>query len=258
MATIVLFSDFGLSGPYVGQMTAAVYRNCPDARVINLFADAPSFDPQASAYLLASYVAEFEPGTIFLCVVDPGVGSSRRAVVLEADGRLFVGPDNGLFSVIAKRAENVNTKEITWKPNWLSKTFHGRDLFAPIAAKIAKGESFPVVDMDSASLVGFDWPRELQKVVYVDIYGNVITGLRALTIQRDTVFSVAGKKIHWAERFSSVQKGHCFWYENSNGLVELAVREGNASKLLGLEVGDEIASISSGDEIGGLGRAHFG
>ncbi len=258
MAPIVLFTDFGVLGPYVGQMMAAVYRTYAEARVINLFADAPSFDPQASAYLLAAYVEEFEPGSVFLCVVDPGVGGERKPIVVEADGRFFVGPDNGLFSVIAKRAKKWIVKQIVWKPERMSETFHGRDLFAPVAAKIAKGEPFASKEMGPTSLCGFDGPEDLEKVVYVDSYGNVITGVRGAAMSRETIFLAGGREICWAQRFSSVQKGQCFWYENSNGLVELAVREGSASQFLGLGVGDKIMAISSGDAVGSLGRAQIG
>src|SRR5262245_5142495 len=97
---IVLFTDFGLSGPYTGQMKAVLGQMAPGTPVIDLFADAPVGNPKASAYLLAAYAAWFTTGTIFLCVVDPGVGGARLPVIVEADGRWFVGPDNGLFELI--------------------------------------------------------------------------------------------------------------------------------------------------------------
>ncbi|HWD56815.1 MAG TPA: SAM-dependent chlorinase/fluorinase, partial [Stellaceae bacterium] len=100
---IVLFSDFGLAGPYTGQVMAVLHQTAPDAPVISLFADAPSARPKPSAYLLAAYGAWFPAGTVLLCVVDPGVGSTRRAVVAEAGERLYVGPDNGLFDIAMRR-----------------------------------------------------------------------------------------------------------------------------------------------------------
>ena len=135
---IVLFTDFGATGPYVGQMKAAMNPMAPLSPLIDLFADAPSFAPIAAGYLLAAYTGEFAAGTVFLCVVDPGVGSaSRRPVVAEVDGCYFVGPDNGLFDVVAKRACFASKREILWQSPRLSATFHGRDLFAPVAARIA-------------------------------------------------------------------------------------------------------------------------
>src|SRR5262249_10747338 len=101
---IVLFSDFGLEGPYTGQVKTVLYRNAPDVPVIDLFADAPAGKPKPGAYLLAAYGAWFPPGTVLLAVIDPGVGGARAAVVVEADGRWYVGPDNGLFEIVARRA----------------------------------------------------------------------------------------------------------------------------------------------------------
>ena len=127
---IVLFTDFGLSGPYTGQVKSVLYRAAPGVPVVDLFADAPAFRPRAAAYLLAAYVDEFPPGTVFLCVVDPGVGTEQRQpVVVEAGRRWFVGPDNGLFNVVVKRAGSATRWPVAWRPRRLSNTFHGRDLF---------------------------------------------------------------------------------------------------------------------------------
>ena len=101
---IVLVTDFGLSGPYTGQVKAVLWREAPTCPVIDLFADAPMWDPQAAAYLLAAYVQMFPKDTVFLCVIDPGVGGERLPVVVRADGRWFVGPDNGLFELVMRRA----------------------------------------------------------------------------------------------------------------------------------------------------------
>ncbi|MGB8275409.1 MAG: SAM-dependent chlorinase/fluorinase, partial [Alphaproteobacteria bacterium] len=120
---IVLVTDFGLAGPYVGQMKAVLVREAPGVPVIDLLADAPVFDPMAAAYLLAAYVEEFPPGSVFLCVVDPGVGSGRGAVIMQADGRWFVGPDNGLFAIVARRAGQSRWWDIAWKPPRLSASF---------------------------------------------------------------------------------------------------------------------------------------
>ncbi len=128
---IVLFTDFGVAGPYVGQMKAVLYREAPGVPVVDLFADAPAARPKPSAYLLAAYAAWFPPGSVLLAVVDPGVGGSRAAVVVEADGRRYVGPDNGLFELVVRRAKTVRFRRISWRPRGLSASFHGRDLFAP-------------------------------------------------------------------------------------------------------------------------------
>jgi S-adenosylmethionine hydrolase len=180
---IILFTDFGRRGPYTGQMTAVLRRAAPQVDVIDLFADAPSRDPKAAAYVLAAYAPEFPPGVVFLCVVDPGVGGERVPAIVHADGRWFVGPENGLFELVLRRAvEPPRWWQITWRPEHLSASFHGRDLFAPVAAHLARsgvpmGEEQPVDAVRRA-----DWPDDLREVVYVDGYGNIMTGVRAATV----------------------------------------------------------------------------
>ena len=142
-AMIVLFTDFGLQGPYTGQMKAVLHQMAPGIPAIDLFADAPAGNPKAAAYLLAAYAQWFAAGTTFLCVVDPGVGGPRPPVMLEADGRWYVGPGNGLFELVERRATRARSFEIEWRPENLSASFHGRDLFAPVAAMIARGEPPP-------------------------------------------------------------------------------------------------------------------
>jgi S-adenosylmethionine hydrolase len=131
---IVLFTDFGLQGPYTGQMKAVLHQMAPGVPIIDLFADAPAGNPKASAYLLAAYAQWFAAGTTFLCVVDPGVGGARPPVMLDADGRWYVGPGNGLFELIERRATQARSWDIDWRPQHLSASFHGRDLFSRIAA----------------------------------------------------------------------------------------------------------------------------
>ena len=118
----MLFTDFGLQGPYAGQMKAVLAQMAPDVAVIDLFADAPVGNPKASAYLLAAYAAWFPAGTVFLCVVDPGVGGMRPAIIVEADDRWYVGPGNGLFELVQRRAEKAQRFDIEWKPERLSST----------------------------------------------------------------------------------------------------------------------------------------
>jgi S-adenosylmethionine hydrolase len=149
---IVLFTDFGVEGPYIGQVEAVLHRDAPHIASVDLFVDAPTHDPKAAAYLLAGYVEEFPAGTVFLAVVDPGVGGERRAVMLLADGRWYVGPENGLFELIIRRAsEPSRWWNVTWRPERLSATFHGRDLFAPVAARLALGGEPPGEDLPTKS-----------------------------------------------------------------------------------------------------------
>lgn len=234
---IVLFTDFGLAGPYLGQMRAVLHRAAPGVPLVDLFADAPAFDPRASAYLLAAYAPEFAAGSVFLCVVDPGVGGSRAALVVEADGRRFVGPDNGLFALVARRAASARAWEITWRPERLSASFHGRDLFAPVAARLALGEEVPG---RTRPLPEEDWPDDLAEIVYLDGFGNAMTGLRAAGLSPHARLRAGGRTIAAARTFGDVAPGQVFWYENANGLAEIAINRGRADRLLGLEVGSPV------------------
>src|SRR6516225_11333685 len=137
---IVLFNDFGLEGPYTGQVKNVLCRTAPGVPVVDLFANAPAGKPKPAAYLLAAYGVWFPPGTVLLAVIDPGVGGPRPAVIVEAGGRWYVGPDNGLFELVRRRAESARTWEILWRPETMSESFHGRDLFAPVAGQLARGD----------------------------------------------------------------------------------------------------------------------
>ena len=244
---IVLFTDFGVTGPYVGQMEAVLHREAAGIPAVNLFADAPTHDPRAAAYLLPAYAAEFPPGTVFLCVVDPGVGGDRAAVILKADGRFYVGPGNGLFELVARRSvEPPRWWDITWRPERLSASFHGRDLFAPTAARLARGEdpdgeTWAARRSDSAALDRPDWPDDLDEVVYLDAFGNAMTGVRADTVDASAEVLVSGRRLRRARTFSDVSPGEAFWYENANGLLEIAVNQGRADTALGLVPGTPIA-----------------
>jgi S-adenosylmethionine hydrolase len=241
---IVLFTDFGLSGPYVGQMKAVLYRQAPGVAVVDLFSDAPTHNPRAAAYLLAAYAGEFPEGSVFLSVVDPGVGGARRPLVVQADGRWFVGPDNGLFAITARRARTLACWAITWQPERLSASFHGRDLFAPVAARIAAGHPVPGEPVPCEACGRPDWLEDLAEVVYIDNFGNAVIGLRASTVSPDTVLSVGGVRLNRARTFSDVPEGKAFWYENANGLVELAVNRGRANEVLRLQPGDPVALLA--------------
>ena len=238
---IVLFTDFGLAGPYTGQMKAVLAREAPGVPVIDLFADAPQRDPRRAAYLLAAYAPWFAPGTVFLAVVDPGVGGARKPIIAAADGRQLVGPENGLFAIALRRTACCEVREIAWRPDALSASFHGRDLFAPVAARLARGEPVASAPMPAESALRPDWPDDLAEIVYVDAYGNAMTGLRAATLPRDARLRIGGRTIAPARTFSAVPPGTAFWYGNSCGLAEIAVNLGRADAALGLAIGSAVA-----------------
>ncbi len=236
---IALFTDFGSEGIYTGQMEAVFDTIAPDVRVISLLNNAPKTNPFLSAYLLCALCRQFPEKTVFLCVVDPGVGGNRRALVLKADNQYFVGPDNGLFNRVAKQAKNCRWFEIIYRPEYCSLSFHGRDIFAPVAAKIACQQSDgllrPVVPPDCSA-----YPDDLKKIIYFDHYGNAMTGVRYHNRLKGLDLNIKQRTIAQASTFSEVKPGELFWYRNSLGLVEIAANQTSAQALLGLNLADDI------------------
>ena len=238
---IFLFTDFGANDLYVGQMEAVLGERAPGAHVIHLLHEAPRFDPKASAHLLAALAKGVARDSVIVGVVDPGVGSDRGEIVMNADGRWYVGPDNGLFSVIAARASSRTIWRITGHASGVSPSFHGRDVFAPMAAAIAIG-AFPndyvAPAHELAVKVNGD---DLAEIIYLDHYGNAWTGLRATGLPPDRALRAAGRDILRARVFAEVPPGTAFWYENSSGLVEIAVNRGSAAAALALAIGDRVS-----------------
>jgi S-adenosylmethionine hydrolase len=236
---VVLFTDFGPSGPYTGQMEVVLRQIAPNVPVINLLCNAPIADPRLSSYLLAALRYSFPANSVFLAVVDPGVGSERKAVVLHADGQTFVGPDNGLLNTVAVQAKHAQWSEIVWKPEHCSMSFHGRDLFAPVAAKLAINEADGLLQPFERNDLS-DWPQDLAEVIYFDHYGNAMTGLRYHQSFSGKTLIANGIVIKQANTFSAVTEQQAFWYKNSSGLVEIAVNKGRAEQHLALKLGRQI------------------
>jgi S-adenosylmethionine hydrolase len=237
---IVLYTDFGAADIYVGQMKAALLAIAPAVPIVDLLHDAPAFHVGAAAHLLCALQRRFAPGTIFVAVVDPGVGTARDAVALSADGKWYVGPDNGLLSIVAARATAVQASRIIWRPPSLSESFHGRDLFAPLAARIATG-TLPPGALQLADGLGIQLGAEdAPEVIYVDHYGNALTGLRAAHVPHTATLGVRGRRLARARVFGDAPSGGLFWYENSLGLVEVAANRASAAALLDLAIGEPV------------------
>lgn len=236
---IILFTDFGIEGPYLGQLQAVLHKLSPGATVINLISNAPQANPELSSYLLAALRHDFPCGTLFLAVVDPGVGGARLPVVLKAGGQFFVGPENGLFNTVAIHSSEVSWQQIIWQPENCSMSFHGRDLFAPVAANIflgtAKNMLKPLMPVDLS-----EWQADLCKIIYFDHFGNAFTGIRYQDALLNKHLQVGSQTLQQAQTFSKVKKGRAFWYKNACGLVEIAVNQGNAQQQLHLQLGQSI------------------
>jgi len=241
---VFMVTDFGPCGPYIGQMHAALARTVPGLPVVDLVNDMPRFSPRPAAYLLSALAAAEPEPAVFLAVVDPGVGTARRRpVVVRTTCHAFVGPDNGLFNVLARHHPGAERAIIDWCPPYLSNSFHGRDLFAPVAARIAASlpvETTPLPWRDEELA---DWPADWPAVVYADGYGNLMTGLRAVGVAPSARIRAGGREIARARTFGEVPAGDAFWYGNSSGLVEIAVNGGSAAILLGLGAGDEVTVL---------------
>jgi len=245
-AMIVLFTDFGALDPYVGQLKAALVREAPaGTALIDLLHEAPRFDVASGAHLLAALHTAFPAGSIFVCVVDPGVGAARAAALVRADDKWFVGPDNGLLSVLAARATGAETWQVSWRPPGLSASFHARDLFAPIAAALARGE-FPAARVRPVHGLDVRLPAgDLAQVIYIDHYGNAMTGLRAGSLAHDRELEVAGRRLAYTRIFAEAPAGQPFWYDNSIGLIELAIERASAAAALGLRIGDAVTACAA-------------
>jgi len=229
---ILLFTDFGWAGPYVGQVKTILADVAPGYPVIDLMHDAPAFSPKPSSYLLAALTPWIPRQAVVLAVVDPGVGTARRGLVVRADQRWYVGPDNGLFDGVIRRAESAHPWEITLAPTTKARTFHGRDLFAPVAARIAFGASVPGDQLSESAVRRTDWPDDLGEIIYIDGYGNAMTGIRADSIDPALALSLDGRPLRCFGTFGEAEPGETFWYANSLVYRSTVMRQAEGLKRL--------------------------
>lgn len=229
--SILLFTDFGFNGPYVGQMKQAIFQESGAIPVIDLMHDVPSFDIESASCLLSALFKRCQRGDILVAVVDPGVGTTKRQpVIVRCDGRYLVGPDNGIFDHIIAAHLDAEIAVIEWTPASLSDSFHGRDLFAPVAARLFRGEykelasHFHPVQRSS--------PTQDSKIIYQDHFGNCWSNLCQARLQVSDRLLCKGLKISYSRTFALVEPGQIFWYWNSQGLAEIAVNKGNAAEHL--------------------------
>jgi len=240
---VFFFTDFSSRGPYLGQMETAVLAVAPHARIINLMNDAPFANPRASACLLAALNDYLPENAVVVAVVDPGVGGSRKAICLNIGDRWYLGPDNGLLALLVSNAgaENCFLAELhdSYKTA-ASASFHGRDVFAPVAGLLVNGKSPDTCPLPASGMVGASWPGELAEVIYLDGFGNAMTGLRMRNLGDLQGVVVGEQLVKPAHTFSSVPAGALFCYENSMGLLEIAANGSNAGRILGLEIGSPV------------------
>ncbi len=247
MAIVSLLSDFGLTEPYVGVMKAMVLSAHPSATLVDLTHQVPAQDVRAGAFLLASAASWFPRGTVHLAVVDPGVGTERRALAVQTDDAFFVGPDNGLLRLAARKIRRSVALPL---PAGSSSTFHGRDVFAPAAGRLAAGEPLSSLGRPAGRLQPLDWPAPRRRgatlrgeVIHVDHFGNLITNLSALDGELQAG-AFRTRRLH--KTYGEVARGEPLALIGSHGLIEIAVRDGSAASLLALGRGAAVLLVARG------------
>jgi hypothetical protein len=269
---IVLLTDFGQEDPFVGIMKGVTAKIAPKGRVIDLTHSIPPGDVKRAAITIWQSSTYFPDDSIFLSVVDPGVGTSRRGIVVVNDTHKYVGPDNGLFSFILNESSEIwELKDPEYQLAYPGTTFHGRDIFAPAAAYLVngvQGSQFgpPVSDVrrlsDPVLLYEKSWIQG--EVLFADHFGNLLTSLGRLSrlteslfrfdpwlrsdseidqgievaIDRATVQLLNGRKLPWVNTFAEIPSGTCAALIGSSGLMEIAANRNSAAEILGLSEGE--------------------
>ncbi len=245
---ITLTTDFGLADPFVGIMKGVILGIAPAVQLVDLTHDIDSYDIGQAALILEASYRYFPSGTVHLVVVDPGVGSERRPMAAAANGHIFVAPDNGVLSLVLQggAAYEITNKNLFAGP--VSRTFHGRDIFAPVAAHLARGTPIESVGPRMMDFVKRPFPALQQKgkrliatVLRIDKFGNLITNLRRSDLAREFSITVAGMPItRLCDSFSEAEPEEFFAIEGSAGFIELALNQGSAADRLKVERGAEI------------------
>ena len=237
---ITLLTDFGTVDGYAAAMKGIIASVAPDAIVDDAGHDIPPGDIESAAWALGAYWRRYPPGTVHLVVVDPGVGTKRDGIALEVDGRFMVGPDNGAFDWALRDAAGDPIVYELERPDDMSATFHGRDLFAPAAARLAKGEAIASLGPRKPGIVRLAWPEPVRHargvdgvVVHVDHFGNLITNLPADVVSGDCIIRVGIMEVDIRRTYGDVSPGELIAHVGSRGLIEIAVRDGRASDRLG-------------------------
>lgn len=263
---ITLTTDFGLHDGYVAAMKGVMIGLAADIRLVDVTHDIPAQDVMTAAFILRSTYRSFPEGTVHLVVVDPGVGSSRPAIAMEHDGHVFVGPDNGMFSLVLSGHEPhtvvVLDKPSVWRLPDISSTFHGRDIFAPVAAHVASGTPLTAVGTATNTFKRMTWALPISDhegirgwVVHVDRFGNCITNITRDELEHRRalrgVKCYAGSSIVSTvfKTYSDVAEGEPVMLINSEGLLEIAVNSGSAEQLLGLHRGAPVNILFTEEQV---------
>jgi len=255
---ITLTTDFGLQDHYVSAMKAVILGVAPNAQLIDISHEIPPQDIMAGAWVIRNSAFLFPSKSIHLVVVDPGVGTDRNALILEVNNQFFIGPDNGIFSLLFEefeyKAYTLN-KSSYWRDS-PSRTFHGRDIFSPVAAHLANGVSPREMGDPVDDLVSYHWAVPIGDrdglqgwVIHIDRFGNLITNISEelieKTIGRRKVRIYVGNTMidHLVNTFDDVQPGEPAAFVGSSGMMEIGINRGNAAEMLSVDKGTQISLI---------------
>jgi S-adenosylmethionine hydrolase len=254
-----ILSDFGLRDSYVAQMKAVILSRSPSTTIVDISHEIERHNVDQGMFVLASVTPYFPSGTIYLAVVDPGVGSSRRSLLLETERSKFVGPDNGLLALAAEKEGIVNAYELDesrYPANKLSSTFHGRDIFAVAVGDIASGNT----PSDIASQIS-DYVKPIiikPKIrsnhidaiaLYIDYFGNIVTNINQRVLQRYKIdfgckmkikIKAITQEIDFCKTYSDVASGQLLATIGGHGFLELSINQGNAAEYIDLKTGDKL------------------
>ncbi|MGQ0763070.1 MAG: SAM hydrolase/SAM-dependent halogenase family protein [Acidobacteriota bacterium] len=264
MSIITLLTDFGAQDYFVAAMKGVILSLNPDATIVDITHEIPPQDIQAAAFNLLACYQDFPAGTIHVAVVDPGVGSDRRAILFECANQFFVGPDNGLFSWISEREGKFFAWQITneqFFQNPVSSTFHGRDVFAPVGAALSRGAAAAEVGPPLKNIVMLAplLPRATAdaiegSLIHIDRFGNCITNFTSKHINEERIAAgakliVNNKEVTSIRRFfadQSAPKNELFLLVGSAGFVEIAAHNASAAGILSAQRGDSVLLVHDG------------
>ena len=260
MPVISITTDFGEKDGFVGTMKGVIWRICPEAQIADITHEVPPQDILSGAIALWRAAPFFPAGSVHLAVVDPGVGTPRRPMAAQIGEQYVVGPDNGLFTYMIVEAEKAEralryihlTNPAYWLPE-VSRTFHGRDIFAPVAAHLARGVPLEQLGTPFEDPVRLELPQAkrtpegwMAHISVIDSFGNLTTDLPAAALEgrRDVVMRLHGRQVDGiVESYGYRQKGELMALVDSEGYIEIAVVNGSAARLLEAKIGDDVHVI---------------
>ncbi|HKG48047.1 MAG TPA: SAM-dependent chlorinase/fluorinase [Pyrinomonadaceae bacterium] len=244
LPVITLLTDFGTADYFTGAVKGAILSVNPVVVIADITHEIPPQDIAAGAFTLLAAYKTFPAGTIHMAVVDPGVGSTRRPIIVSANEQFFVGPDNGLFTYIYDREPSHRTVHVTdnryFRPS-PSSTFHGRDIFAPVAAALSNGvapEDFGPEITDEVRLPSLQTPT---RIIHIDHFGNCVTNITRDVLPAEKILVINGQTIReFREFYGESEEASLFAIWGSAGFLEISVNGGSAAKILRGKVGDKV------------------